>query len=500
MKNFLEKLKNNFHFILLFFITLILLTLHHFSYSWDLIVFLENAKYLLGEGNYFELLRPPFISIIFLILLIIFPDFLVTYIYIILMSFLFFYIIKLLSKELKINFIFFYLLFFTPYFYSFFIFNGSEILNLILILFFIYFILKNNFISGFFLGLAFLTRYSSLNYIIFLFLLKNKKNIFISLILFSIPISMWFIFNYFFNGNFFSSIANQYSQVILFRDYIIQKINYSQIFTFFNFYIVFFIFGVSIFFYDFFIKNKNSFMKKVFENKFQIFCIIIFIETFRGYYNVPLKEVRYLFLLMLPLTYFTYYFFNFLIKKNQKIFNKYKKFFYGIFIIFICFNFTFYLGDINKENKLKDDVIQISNFLKENNLSKCQTDSNIWILLIDKGINSDKKTFEKSFEEDYESGINFVIYKNIEGFSSIKKNFSKYNVIKNSQNYLILGNQKCVLENFSQETYLEKISKKVTYPDEKIIYTPCNTLFKNTNLQNLCEIVNFNFSSLSFKK
>jgi Gpi18-like mannosyltransferase len=77
--------------------------------------------------------------------------------------------VYLLTKELKLNTFVVYAMIFTPFMLSYAMFTGTELLFLALILFAIYFIVKNSFWAGFFLGLSALTRYTGIVFVAFIF-------------------------------------------------------------------------------------------------------------------------------------------------------------------------------------------------------------------------------------------------------------------------------------------------------------------------------------------
>src|SRR5437016_2218738 len=60
--------KNKF-IVTLFFLSTSFFLYHHYSnLSWDFSIFVLNAKYWVGSSNYYEVLRPPLMSFLILIL------------------------------------------------------------------------------------------------------------------------------------------------------------------------------------------------------------------------------------------------------------------------------------------------------------------------------------------------------------------------------------------------------------------------------------------------
>ena len=138
-----KKIKNwileNKYLLFVFLITTIFFIVHRFLiYSWDYSVYVLNAKHFFNKGFYFEILRPPLVPTIIGFLGNVFGYFLADILFIILVSFLFFSATYLLTKELKINTLLFYVLLLTPTTLAYGLFAGTELLFLALILFAIY--------------------------------------------------------------------------------------------------------------------------------------------------------------------------------------------------------------------------------------------------------------------------------------------------------------------------------------------------------------------------
>ena len=173
---------------------------HHAALSWDFSSYVENAKYLFSGGTYFEPLRPPLMPFI-LGILSIFGFSIAEYMYIILASALFMYSSAKLAETLDFDKVAFYAVSLNAYVLISGLYNGTELLSVALLELSIAAIIKKEEISGFYLALSALSRYTGLALFPLLIFLGNPKKIVKSIILFSIPLSIWFLYNYIKFGN-----------------------------------------------------------------------------------------------------------------------------------------------------------------------------------------------------------------------------------------------------------------------------------------------------------
>ncbi len=387
-----KKVKNwileNKYLLLVFLITTIFFIVHRFLiYSWDYSVYVLNAKHFFNNGFYFEILRPPLVPIIIGILGGIFGYFLADILFVILVSFLFFSATYLLTKELKINTLLFYVLLLTPTTLAYGLFAGTELLFLALILFAIYFLIKDNYWAGALLGLAALTRYTGIILGILILFLKSTKKKVIAALLFLLAFIPWFIYNKINYGNFFTSIADQYYQNITYRQEIIQTPQIAHILQQMSVILaIIFILGVIyLFIKSFKQKIKLDIFKKIEpKHKKAIFIILLIsVYTIYNYLTTPLKDQRYLFLLVLFFSVFFYCFFLFLysnlqVKCQKIIAKKLPLISLAIFIVTVLAILLVFKITVNNatDRSFFYDTIEI---YKDQDLPNCVVYSNYWV-------------------------------------------------------------------------------------------------------------------------
>ena len=174
--SFLKDKRNLFSLILFIITTIFFLYRYFVTYSWDLSVYFLNGLYFFGKGVYFEVLRPPLTALIIGLFTFISEN-LAIILFIIFTSFLYFISIKKISKTLKFDFLILYILAITPFVLLSGLGYGTELLGLVFLILCLDSILKKDIKSGFFLGLAFLTRYNNFIYLPLLVFHKNVKDI-----------------------------------------------------------------------------------------------------------------------------------------------------------------------------------------------------------------------------------------------------------------------------------------------------------------------------------
>ena len=429
-------MENKKIFILIFLLSTSFFIFQHYyqkNVLWDFDAYVLNGRFFFWHGIYFELNRPPLAPFLIGILG---GSLISEYLYIILISSLFAYSTYKLSKVLKFNEVIFYslLLNFSTLTYG--LFCGTELLALSLLELTIYFVLKENYESGIFSGLSFLARYTMIDYSILLFFHKQKKKILISILLLFLTVLPWLVYNKIVFGNYFASIADSYAENVKFRVH--QPINFFNIILFWNILIFLPFFGIK----KFKLKRKNLIMLTIL-----IISIINFILT-------PMKVIRYLFISILPLAYFSYISFSW--KKEWAIL------LFSIMLI-SSFIFTFlhpcpafYTQSIKK--------------LKEMNLTNCSIESNIWVYLNYEGIPASPSVRYDLLEK--ENNTIFLLYKNTEGFGKTK------NILFENENYVISG--KCIKQTKPiVYIYLKGLNKTLKLLGENESYGYCDVFFPN---------------------
>lgn len=362
-----------------FFLILLFIYQYQFPYvGEDFKVYILNGEYLLNKflntsyGNswYFEPNRayvvPLFFSVIEGLLFLFSKNvFLVRNIAIfifILSNLLFFvYSLRKFCEGFKINKIIFFVFMANPFFIQYALREGTELLHLSVLM-----IAFSNLIkakqSGFWFGLSSMIRFESILYLIFIIfpifskdkLNKKIKRIVKDLIGALIPLTIFGIITGVFYALPFQPLIDSYFFNIYLHDYLFEPLRVKH----FESVLIFLIPSILIFAYSLFYDRKN-FQKNMLIGSLLIFIVLRFAYT-------PIKIERYLFLIVLPCSYF-------LTNALEKIFyNLENKFLiyvkYVILLVIFLVSFVIGVKMLNnytsyqqfEENILKDAISNIN--------------------------------------------------------------------------------------------------------------------------------------------
>ncbi len=436
-------LKNNKVYIALFIASTSFFIYQHMinQQLWDFYAYLMNGKFWFHHGYYFELLRPPLAP---LIIGLLGANLFAEYAYVVIISALFALSTYLLAKELKINEVIFYALLLNTSTLLFGLAEGTELLSMALIEVSILMILKDDFKSGIFLGLASLTRYTNLISTVIMFFHKDWKKIGLGLLIFLLTLTPWLLYNKLAFGNYFASMADSYALNVFSRKDISQPPKLFDFIVIGNILWVTFLMGLREF---------------KFNRKDGIMLTLMFL-TIISYLLTPLKTARYLFLVILPLAYFSS---KIKISNNQAI------------VIFIVMLLVAFISQ-PRASKLNSTIYEI----KELNLSHCELESNVWVLLNYYGFPTEPPVHGYEAQKEVEKGKILIEYKNIDEFANVTP------LLYSNERYIIGGYKNCTKQKtpiiFSYIKQLNYDYKLVGYNEN---YSYCDIFFPR-----ICKLVN----------
>lgn len=468
--------KNKLAIILFFLSTSFFIYQHATNLSWDFASYSLNSQYVLNQGDYYEHYRPPLMTFT-LSLLSMFTLPVAEYLFIILTSLLFCYTSTKLGSFFNMNKELFYLFSLSPFVLLHGLINGTELLSLALLELFLIFTIKEKSYAGLFLGLAALTRYNFIIFIILIFINKDIKKIIKNALFFALPFIPWLVYSFYKTGNIFTSFADLYAIGFKFREYINLQIGILDFIWVSGFLILFAFIGVMLY-----LKNIKE------RTKISAIMLTIAVLTLYQFYTTPLKVVRYLFPLVLPLAYFSVLGIQLIKKKSQKAF--------VISLIILLLSYTSIIPSLAISTSKEDYQDAISK-LNELNIKECRIFSNEWVMLNYLGKPTEifprKELLQKRISE---GSFIMLFYKTPEPEWAKDKNFLKqFPVFYESKDFIILGkNEKCNPEEVMDKTYVELTSREVNEIYNYTINTnPCFTLFdKNRLIEKTCNFVNSN--------
>ena len=452
--------KNNKALLLIFFLSTFLFLYQHFSIlSWDFSSYVLNGRYLFFNGSYYETFRPPTTPILLGILGIF--GLLGEYLYIILVSTLFFYSSLKISqvifkKEIEngikketiwIIFYFFSLGIFTLHEG---LFQGTEMLALA----FLELAIANMFLgktSGLYLSLAFLTRYNFIIFFPLVFLNKNYKRILINIFTFIVPVFIWFLFNYIYFGNWFTGLSDSYANNVLFRSSISTPFSFHDLFFVIGIFLVFFVIGLILFVYKATLSKRNF----LFSCYIDLFFFFMFIFVLIDYSKIPLKNARYLFNLVLPIAYFStrglISLMNIKSFKLSYLFKWLRVVLVLVFIVVFLITFSYF----EKDKYYQEQFYSAAKDIKNLGLERCEILSPFWVPM-----NYLSGNVYPLGRNDISDSLNrnkiVLIFKNEVTIDDQFKldELSNFTRLKDTENYMFLTKNNFDLKKCSQKIYL----------------------------------------------
>jgi len=495
-------LKNKYLILMFIIITIYFIIQYLFVFSWDFISYVLNAKYWFANGLYFEVFRPPLASFIIGLFGFIFGYPLAEIMFIIFTNILFLIACTFLANELKFDKHIFYLLFFTYFVLFYGLINGTELLSIAFLLFGIYYILKNKWISGMFIGLSALTRYTGIVFGVLLLFHKSIKNKIYALILFCLSFIPWFIYNKIEFGNFFQSIADQYFQNV------VNRIGMEQAPKFLHFISpqsIFFIFTLGGLFFVIYRLIKYWNINSIFQ-KINLILLIILVYTIYSYFSIPFKHPRYLFTIMLPIAYFTYIGINEVYvwakskRKNNNISLSNSRLipwviFLSVIITCILIIFTIYTTNDNLKSRSEKGI----NVIYDQNLEECLMYSNNWIFYpyLDSNIVLLPIEIYSNKSEEYKNKVLFVEKKSISS-EQFKELNELLPIIFQDESYVVFGSKDKCINIADYYVQFNNIFKQniIVYTIDSRYTEPCNILFNKVNfIENTCKFINYDLFS-----
>ncbi len=462
LKVHLLKIPTNYLFLWLF--ALLTFFLGHILFlGWDFSVYVLNAKYFFSDGNYFEIYRPPLMSV----LLGMFSFFgwkAAEYIYIFFTVTLFFYSSLQLARVVKLNKFFYVLFSFNVFIFLFGLREGTELLALALLQLFFAFLLEDKWYAGLFLGLACLTRYPFVILFPLLVFHKQLKKLVLGAGGFTLVFIPWFVYNKIHYGNIFYSIADSYALNVLYRDYVSIPFNGEYFLIVANLLLPLFILGVFLF-----LKKKDFSREK------------ILLVTFLGIliYSLSTQKadvIRYYIPLTIPFVFFAVYSLQAFTQKQQKWIKR--MFIFGTILILIT-------GFVNYPQEHFEDFTQEISPL----VGDCALESNVWTRLSYYGVLSKPFPAEDMLAYDISEGyyILYVYNAREPEYMYNQTLMHSFPVVVETEEYILLG-EGCHEQEEVTTSYLERLNiRLILVYNYTVSEDPCEILFQGNVL---CKNVN----------
>jgi len=433
--------KNKIIFIVFLFSTLFFLWQHSTGFSWDFAVYVLNARYLAGDGYYFEWVRQPLPSFI-LLLLSFLGWFLAEYAYIIIVSLIYLYSSMKFAEKFRVDKTLFYTFSMNAYVLIFGLKFGTELLSLALLQLFVAYLSRKR--AGIFGGLSLLSRYSNLNFLVLILLQRNLKKIIVSFLLLLLAVSPWLYFNFIKTGSPFTSIRDSYLLNVVFRqlDGYVNEFNFFDILFAFNLLLPLAVFGL--------------FQKM---EKKDYLLLTFFVIAVVSYALIPFKEERYLFPITLPAAYFA--------SKGAEKLGKEK--IVSAFVV-LSLVLLFMLLPLARNEPP---------YFYQNVKYDCAVQSNAWMPLNYYGIPSEPYPNQEDFSLSVNEGYRIILFKKTD-FPLYMNNVSFINqfpIIEENEDYVIYGDaSKCKEPQKYEMLFADRIKGRIESGDIACDFFSCRYL------------------------
>lgn len=482
-------------FLLLMAATAFFIYQHKLELGWDFMAYVLNAKYLFADGTYFQILRPPLTPFL-LGVFSIFGWGLNEYVYIIFTSILFFISIIKLAEALGFNRFYFYAISLSSYLLIYGLSEGSELLSISFFALFLAYLFKNqNF--GHYLGLAALTRYSFLGFGFLIFFYRGYKKILKNFGLLILVLLPWFFYNFIHYGNFFFGIADAYANNIYFRkQYIFQPLVLDHFWQVIYYLAPLLILGLIVVIIKLFKEYKKNGCQHILKNQ-RVLIIISLVALFAlwNYIDIPIKRVRFLFPLVIPITYFSYVGLDAL--KNVVAKFRLKQLLpILIILILIFFNFRYAYDNINKSGRHMGVYHKAIQAVESLRLQDCSIMSNAYVHLNYLGLPVQNYPRRELVEKRILEGEKLVLFKNIKEpmYVTDEDFLNSLPTLHQEDSFVIVGEEtKCNTPTNNDKPFIYKVDAAVFETREVHTPTdPCVFLSFNIDLaKKVCRLINF---------
>lgn len=444
-------LQNKLLVFLFIFSTAFFLYQHSTGLSWDFSVYSLNARYMFGDGFYFEWYRAPLAPF----LMGVFSPFgflLAEYIFIVFVSALFLYSCLRLSESLRIDPRLFYALMLNPFLLVNGLSVGTELLSISLLQLVVSSVLaRRGFDAGITAGLQSLVRYTNLIYLPLVLFTKNIRKILFALLAVALLFTPWLLYNMLATGSPLTSIANSYALNVLYRGYMVMPFNIQDILMATNYLFPLFIAGLWL-------------RRRRFELKDWV-MISVFILALISYSTVPVKEPRYAFSMILPCAYFA----AFALKKGWSRYVSVINISAVLILVLVSLSFSipiYALQDTGPYGIEPDD---------------CMLISNAWVYFNYMGHPAEPAPWQWEVGGKIENGYRLILYKGIADPVYVQNAtfMHQFPVIEENDEYILLGDrEKCMPRHAVNKTYLQRRNESIyTKHGYSIETDPCRVLF-----------------------
>lgn len=443
------------------------------SNPWDFHVYLMNGEYLFHYGRFFEPGRPPLVGVVLGLLEFVSRAF-AEYGYIALASTFFLFSSLRLARAARLNPVYYYLLACGLGFLQRGLTEGTEILALSFLQLFAASLMEDK-PAGHWLGLGMLTRYPTLSFAPLLLFRGRKlwKDLLICLAV-QLP---WLVYNQITHGSWLESFADLYANNFYFRKLLGQSQPGS---------ITHFLeiggFALPLALFGLIARRREALSRRSLIVNLIGLIVVVF------YFRTPFKNTRFLFSLLLPISYWATKGVQWLEERGTS-----RAALTASLLAVFAISLSIAAYGLDDGRATQEQYRQVIGDLKAHGLDRCDVESNGWVELSFEGLASRSAPNETIVRSEVESGEVLVIFKNIQDpyYNPRPAFVAQLPLISETAKYLILA-KGCKPPGRFDELFMKQ---KADYFEKargfRFEERPCHILFSASALQRACELLSF---------
>jgi hypothetical protein len=428
-------------------VTALLIYQHSFGWNWDFTVYSMIGDYLFHDGIYMEWYRAPVAPAIMGLLQFVMARALAEYAFILITSLLFLHASFRFCDSYDIDIAIFHPLLLSPFIILHATMTGTEMLSLAFLILFFADLQRSR--SGFWLGMAAMTRYTHLILAPFLLLQRDVKTYLRSGLLAAIPVTAWLGYNLLAMGDPFTSIANAYALNVAFRSFS-QPPDPVHLFQ---------MTGFALPVILFYLVQRRGAADLLRDRSAWLFLGVAGI-TLYSYLTTPVKPARYLYNLALPAAFIATQAWERLDLPQVLV-----PLLMLLTIIGGSYTVTTMTDALEDPERYRDAASRVAD---------CQAVSDVWPLLAYTGIPTEPISSTERTREQIEEGYRIVLFKGTGGdFLQSHGSIPGFPVLLNTTSIVILGDESvCKPRETMDKTYFQLRAERLGKPGHR----PCSFL------------------------
>lgn len=270
-------------------VSVLLLYQQSLGWNWDFAVYSMNGEYLVHGGDYIEWYRPPIAPLLMGLFMVFVPQWLAEYLFVLFTNLFFVYAVHRLSQTVAIDRVYLYLVAMTPAIIVNATLTGTELLSVAFLTLFVAEFRRPR--AGLWIAGAILTRYTMGLFLPLVLFQGRFRRILKTTIMAAVPGGLWLGYNWHVLGDPFTSLANSYALNVMFRT-LWEPISLLDLAA---------VTGIPLGVTAIYVLKTDTIDIDLRQPAVKAVLAAIFVLGVWSYATTPVKPLRYLFPLVVPL-------------------------------------------------------------------------------------------------------------------------------------------------------------------------------------------------------